>query len=116
MTRLLPRPQDPGRYLTWYLWFSAVAMSVLVTIVVLLVFQNRSATAAQQRAAYSSCVSGNATRHETGRILDEIIGLPAVSHPQFQVPAEARIQAAQAAQVTHDIAVNYGKTNACGRP
>jgi hypothetical protein len=91
-----------------------IALTVaLAFAVVILAISSSDLSGTIRTNQYASCVSGNATRVRTGKIITEILSLPTISKPSAQIPARRSLREHDLTTLKAEIASNYGKLNDC---
>lgn len=103
---------------TAYLIFSALAISVLVIIVVILLGRQDQVTAsvqadqaAQHANQVTQCRASNKTRVKTAHILNLIIGLPGTVKDEARIPGKVAARAAAIASLERIMKINYAPTD-----
>jgi hypothetical protein len=89
-------------------------IAILGGVVVWLAISNNNLSTDIRNNQYTSCVKGNATRLQTGKILNDIVSLPAVSAPgTFRSGKLDKQQTKFLPVLRAEIAANYEKQNNC---
>jgi len=90
---------------------SVVLNVVLIGCVVFLGIRNLEVANAEHTSTVVACRLANDNRSEDVRILNQIIALPSISHPQFITKANVLKQNAAVATVKHAIRAAYALRN-----
>jgi hypothetical protein len=100
-----------NRLVTIFVAVSAILNVILIILVVLLGLSNRSTIANQHSDTISSCQTANGNRSEDSAILNQILALPAIAHPQFITKASMQQQNTDVALIKAHIKTGYAAHN-----